>query len=104
MACRSSLQGFGLAENRIVLDDVSKSFGLSLFILGHFFLLGVGLRLSIKWAEVVKFLGSTIAPQNLLSGSLAEEEDFGVLGPLSWLVKSCPPSVPEPFHLFKARS
>ena len=64
MACRSSLLGSGLAENRIVLGDVSRPFGLSSFVLGHFFLLGVGLRLSIKWAGVVKFFDPTIVPQN----------------------------------------
>ena len=47
------------AKNRIVLGNVSRLFGLSLFVLGHFSLLGVGLRLSIKWAGVVKFFGPT---------------------------------------------
>ena len=45
------------AENRIFLDNVSRLFGLSLFVLGHFSLLGVDLGLSIKWAGVVKFFG-----------------------------------------------
>ena len=48
------------AESRIVLGNVSRLFGLSLFILGNFSLLGVGLGLSIKWAGVVKFFGPTI--------------------------------------------
>ena len=47
------------AENRIVLGNVSRLFGLSLFVLDHFSLLGVGLGLSIKWAGVVKFFGPT---------------------------------------------
>ena len=47
-----------------VLDDVSSPFGLSSFVLGHLFLLGVGFGLNIKWAEIVKFFGPTIAPQN----------------------------------------
>ena len=64
MACCSSLLGSGLAENRIVLDNVSRQFGLSSFVLRHFFLLGVGLGLSVKWAGVVKFFDPTIAPQN----------------------------------------
>ena len=51
----SSLLGFGLVEDTIVLDDVSGPFGPSLFVLGHFFLLGVGLGLSMRWAGVVKF-------------------------------------------------
>ena len=60
MACRSFLPGSGLAKNRIVLVDVSGPFGLPSFILGHFFLLGVGLRLSIKWVRVVKFFDPTL--------------------------------------------
>jgi len=48
------------AENKIVLDNVSRLFGLSLFVLGHFSLFGVGLGFSIKWVEVVKFFGPTI--------------------------------------------
>ena len=64
MACCSSLLGSGLAEERIVLSDVSGPFGLSSFVLGQFFLFSMGLGLSIKWAGVVKFFGPTIAPQN----------------------------------------
>ena len=51
-------------ESRIILGNVSKLFGLSLFVLGHFSLLGVGLGLSIKWAGVIKFFGPTIASEN----------------------------------------
>ena len=64
MASRSSLLGSRLVEDKIVLGDVSGPFGLSLFVLGHFFLLGVGLGLSMRWARVVKFFDPTIAPQN----------------------------------------
>ena len=47
------------AESRIILGNVSRLFVLSLSILGHFFLLGMGLELIIKWARVVKFFGPT---------------------------------------------
>ena len=47
------------AESRIVLGNVSRLFGLSLFVLSHFSLLGMGLGLSIKWARVAKFFGPT---------------------------------------------
>ena len=52
---------FGIwgAENRIVLSNASRPFGLSLSVLGYFSLLGVGLRPSTKWAGVVRFLGPT---------------------------------------------
>ena len=59
MASCSSLLGSGLAEDRIVLGDVSGPLGLSLFVLGHSFLLDTGLGLSIRWAEVVKFFDPT---------------------------------------------
>ena len=59
MAGRSSLQGSGLAKDRIVLGDVSGPLGLSLFVLGHSFLLGMGLGLRMRWAGVVKFFDPT---------------------------------------------
>ena len=61
MACWSPRLGSGLAEERIVLNNVSGPFGLSSFVLGQFFLLGMGFGLSIKWARVVKFFGPTEA-------------------------------------------
>ena len=64
MACRSSFLWSWLAEDRIVLDDVSWEFGPSLFTLGHFFFLGMGLGLSIKWAGVIEFFDPIIAPKN----------------------------------------
>ena len=65
MAGHSSLLGSVLAEDKIVLDDVSGPLGLSSFVLGHSFLLGVGLGLSIRWAGVVKFFDPTIRyPKN----------------------------------------
>ena len=64
MAGHSSLLGSGLAEDRIVLGDIFGPFGLSLFVLGHFFLLSVGLGLNMRWVGVVKIFDPTIAPQN----------------------------------------
>ena len=64
VACRFFLLWSRFAENRIVLGNVSWQFGPSSFVLGHFFLLDVGLELDMKWAGVVKFFGPTIAPQN----------------------------------------
>ena len=59
-ACRFSFLRFWLAEDRIVLDDVSWQLGLSLFILGHFFLLGMGLEPCMKWVGAVEFFDPTI--------------------------------------------
>ena len=64
MACRSSFLWSRLAEDKIVLGNVSWQFGLSLFILGRFFLLGMGLRFCIKWVGVAEFFDPIIAPQN----------------------------------------
>ena len=61
MACHSSLLGSRLAEDRVVLSDVSWQFELFSFVLGHFFLLGVGLGLSIRWAGVTKFFDPTVS-------------------------------------------
>ena len=62
MTGRSPLLGSGLVEDTIVLGDVCGPFGPSLFVLGHFFLLGVGLGFSMRWAGIVKFFDPTIAP------------------------------------------
>ena len=35
-----------------------------MLVLGHFFLLGMGLGLDMKWVGVAKFFDPTIAPQN----------------------------------------
>ena len=48
-----------MAEDRIVLGDVSWQLGLSLLILRHFFLLGVGLGFDMRWAGVAKSFGPT---------------------------------------------
>ena len=56
--------------------DVSWQFGSSSFVLGHFFLLGVGLGLDMKWAKVVKFFGPTIAPQNPAARLLGQRGGF----------------------------
>ena len=47
MAGHSSLLGSGLAEDKIVLGDVSGPLGPSLFVFGHS-LLGAGLGLSMR--------------------------------------------------------
>ena len=60
VACRSSPPQSWPAEDRIVLDDAAWQFGLSSFVLGHFFFLGMGLGLSIKWAGVAKLFDPTV--------------------------------------------
>ena len=56
--------GFWNAEDRIVLGNISRPFGLSLYVLRHFPLLGAGLGPNTKWTGFAKFFGPTIAPQN----------------------------------------
>ena len=59
VACCFLLPWSRFAENKIVLSNVSWQLGPSSFILGHFFLLDMGLRLDMKWAGVAKFFGPT---------------------------------------------
>ena len=50
---------FWSAEDRIVLGSISWQSGFPLFVLEHFFLLGMGLGLDIKWAGVPRSFGPT---------------------------------------------
>ena len=52
------------AEDRVIVGSISWQSGLSLFALGHFFILGIGQRLDMKWAGIAKSFGPTIAFQN----------------------------------------
>ena len=63
-ACRSSFSRFRLAEDKIVLNDIFWQLGPSLFVLRHFFLLGMDLGLDMKWTGVAKFFGPIITSQN----------------------------------------
>ena len=47
VACRFFLPWSRFTEDRIVLDNISWQFGPSSFVLGHLFLLGMGLRLDM---------------------------------------------------------
>ena len=49
----------------------------------------MGLGLEMEQAGLAKSFGPIIAPQNHLPDSSDREEDFDVLGPTSWPVKSC---------------
>ena len=57
--CRFSFLWSRLAEDGIVLGDVSWQFGLSLFSFRRFFLLGIGLEFCMKWAEAAEFFDPT---------------------------------------------
>ena len=61
---RFSLPWFWPAEDRVVLGSTIWWSGFPSFVLGHFFLLGMGLGLDIKWVRVPRSFGPTIAPQN----------------------------------------
>ena len=43
---------FWSAEDRVVLSSISWQSRFPLFILGHFFLLGIGLKPNMKWARL----------------------------------------------------
>ena len=55
---------FWFAEDRVVLGSISWQSGFPLFVLGHFFLFGMGLGFDMKWVGVLRSFGPTIAPQN----------------------------------------
>ena len=61
---RFPLLWFWSVEDRVGLGSISWRSGFPLFVLGHFFLLGMGLGFDMKWAEVLRSFGLTIAPQN----------------------------------------
>ena len=56
VACRFFLPWSRFAEDRIVLDNISWQFGPSSFVLGHLFLLGVGLRLDMIMGQGFQIL------------------------------------------------
>ena len=56
VAWRFPLPWFWFVEDRVVLGSISWQSGFPLFVLKHFFLLGVGLGLDMKWAGVPKSL------------------------------------------------
>ena len=56
---RFPLPWFWSAEDRIVLGSISLQSGFPLFVVGHFFLLDMGLGLDMKWARVPIFFGPT---------------------------------------------
>ena len=58
------LPRFWFAKDKVVLSSISWQSGFPLFVLGYFFLLGMGLGLDMKWARVPRSFGPTIAPQN----------------------------------------
>ena len=47
---------FWSAEDRVILGSISWQSGFPSFILGHFFLLGMGLVLDMKWAGLCQIL------------------------------------------------
>ena len=55
---------FWSTANKVVLGSISWQSGFPLFVLGHFFLLGMGLGFDMKWAGVPRSFGPTIASQN----------------------------------------
>ena len=58
-AWRFPLPWFWSAEDRVVLGSISWQSGFSLFVLEHFFLLGMGHEPNMKWAGVPRSFGPT---------------------------------------------
>ena len=60
VACYFLLPWSWFAEDLVILNSISWQSGLSMSFLGHFFLLGMGHGLDMKWVEVLRFFGPTI--------------------------------------------
>ena len=89
---RFPLPWFWSAKDRVVLGSISWQSGFPLFVLEHFFLLGIGLRLDMKWAKVPRSFGPTIAPQNPAARLLEQEGGFWcsrVYIMASWVLFPC---------------
>ena len=56
---RFPLPLFWFAEDRVVLGSIFWQTGFPLFVFRHFFLLGMGLGLDMKWAGVLRSFGPT---------------------------------------------
>ena len=61
VALRFPLPWFWSAEDRVELVNISWQSGFPLFVLGHFFLLGVGLGLDMKWAGILRSFDPTVS-------------------------------------------
>ena len=73
---RFPLPWFWFAKDRVILGNISWQSRFPLFVLGHFFLLGMGLRLDMKWAGVPRSFGPTIVPQNPAARLLGQGGGF----------------------------
>ena len=73
---RFPIPWFWSAEDKVVLGSISWQSRFPLFILGHFFLLGMGLELNMKWAEIPRSFAPTIALQNLAARLLGRGGGF----------------------------
>ena len=64
MTWRFPLLQSQFSEDRVVLDSTSWQSGLSLFVLGHFFLLSIGHGFDMKLAGVAKSISPTHSIEN----------------------------------------
>ena len=61
------LPWFWSTEDRVVLGSISWQSRFHLFVLEHFFLLGIGLGLDMKWTGVLRSFGPTIIITKILT-------------------------------------
>ena len=64
---------FWSTEVRVVLGSISWQSGFPLFVLGHFFLLGMGLRPDMKWAGLYQILQPHNSPSKSCCPALQTE-------------------------------
>ena len=92
-------------EDRFVLGSIFWQSGFPSFVLGHFFLLGLGLGLDMKWAELCQILQPHNSPsKSCCPAPRTERRILTFSGPYHGRLSLVPLWVPGFLHLPKARS
>ena len=96
---------FWSTEVRVVLGSISWQSGFPLFVLGHFFLLGMGLRPDMKWAGFYQILQPHNSPSKSCCPALQTERRVLMSSGLyHGRLSLVPLWEPGPLHLPNARS
>ena len=102
---RLPLQWFWSAEDKVIIGNISWQSGFLLFVLGHFFIFGMGLGLDMKWARLCQILQPHNSPSK--SYYLAPQMEMRVLmfsGLYHGRLSLVPLWAPRSLRLPKARS
>ena len=96
---------FWFAEDRVVHSNISWQYGFPLFVLGHFFLLGIGLGLDMEWAGFYQILQPHNSPsKSYCPAPRTERRVLMSSGLYHGRLSLIPLWAPRPLCLPKARS